>query len=225
MKIKFNRKKTWLSWSTGKDSAYALQLLSQVNSDYEVVGLFSAVSDHFDRVTMHGVRRELLLKQTEAIGLPLHIVPIPYPCPDEIYAELIRAQLLKAIKEGVTAIAFGDIFLSEVRKYREENLAKLGLKGVFPLWGKGTNFVAKNIISSGISAIIASVNGKLLDGSLAGEEFDDEFISALPSAVDPCGENGEFHTFVYKSPAFAKKIDIKIGSKVMRDGNIYVDIL
>lgn len=212
--------KILFSWSGGKDSALALNSLQQ-NRDLEIVALLTTITVDYDRISMHGVRRELLEKQAESIGIPLEKVIISKKSSKEEWEEKIQAILLKYKNEGVTAVAFGDIFLEDLKKYREANLAKIGLKGIFPLWKQKSFILAKKFIELGFKAIVTCVDSKQLDGKFCGREFNESFLSELPKDVDPCGENGEFHSFVYAGLIFKNNISVKKGEIVLRDEQFY----
>lgn len=212
--------KTLLSWSTGKDSAWALHLLRAQGAD--VAGLFTTVNSAFDRVAMHGVRRELLAAQAEAAGLPLYELPIPYPCSNEQYEAVMGTFVALAKADGVTAMAFGDLFLTDIRTYREARLAGTGIAPLFPVWGIPTDQLAREMKDGGLAARISCLDPKQLPERLAGCDFS-EVLSAAPG-VDPCGENGEFHTFCHAGPMFAHPIAIETGEVVTRDGFVFCDL-
>jgi uncharacterized protein (TIGR00290 family) len=218
------KEKVLVSWSTGKDSAYALHHIRQTNQ-YEVVGLLSTITEEYNRVAMHATRYELLEKQAEQVGLPLYPVFIPSTCSNDIYELRMDIALRRAIKEGITHIIFGDLFLEDIRKYRESRFAKTNIMPLFPLWGINTLCLAKEMINAGIKAVITCVDPKKLDSSFAGRQFNEELIGDLPKGIDPCGENGEFHTFVYDGPMFSKSLPISIGTVVERNGYIFRDIM
>ena len=212
-----------MSWSSGKDSAWALYKLQQ-DPEIELVGLFCTVNKEFDRIAMHGVRVELLLLQAKNLGLPIEIIEIPYPCSNEDY-EKIMGQFIQRIKsENIEYIAFGDLFLEDIRKYREEKLNGTGISPVFPIWNIPTDELAREMINSGLKTIITCIDPKQTPIEYAGKEFDESFLDNLPDSVDPCGENGEFHSFVYDGPMFREKLDIKVGDIVHRDDFVFVDI-
>jgi uncharacterized protein (TIGR00290 family) len=218
------RPKAVVSWSSGKDSALALHEVQRAG-DVEVVGILTTVTTAFGRVSMHGVRESLLDRQTEALGLRGWKVPIPSPCPNDVY-EREMARVLGEIKQlGVSAIVFGDLFLEDIRRYREARLAEVGLRGLFPLWGRRTDSLAREMISAGIRATLTCVDPKRLDRAFAGRSFDAALLDALPEGVDPCGENGEFHTFASASPSFHRPIAIEVGEVVDRDGFVFADLL
>jgi uncharacterized protein (TIGR00290 family) len=215
-------KKVLVSWSSGKDSAWTLHALRQ-EPDISVGAILTTISEEHDRVTMHGVRRELVEAQAAAIGLPVWTVPIAPKCPDEIYRRRMRGVCNRAVAEGFAAIAFGDLFLEDVRNYRETRLAGTGLEPLFPLWGKPTLELSREMVASGLKAKIACLDPEKIPRNLAGHDFDSAFFAALPAGVDPCAEHGEFHTFVYDSPEFAKPLDIIPGDIVESDGRVFAD--
>jgi len=219
-----SRPKALLSWSSGKDSAMALYR-TVTASEYDVVSLLTTISERFHRVSMHGVREELLEMQANALHLHLQRVAIPYPCPNAVYEERMRETLLFWKEKGITHSIFGDLFLEDIRKYREEKLALLDLTPVFPVWGRDTGALAEEMIRLGFRAILSCVDPKKLAPAFVGREFDSALLADLPKSVDPCGENGEFHTFVYDMPLFQKPIHVEIGEKVLRDGFWFADIL
>lgn len=208
-------KKAFFNWSGGKDSALALYKVLK-ESDYQVDALLTNLSHEFDRISMHGVRKELLLKQTESLQIPLRTLKLPKDISMKSYDELMRLQLLTFKKNGFTHSIFGDIFLEDLKKYREEQLAEAGLTGVFPLWKMDTLATVKEFVDLGFKAIVVCANAKLLDKSFVGRMIDYAFLSDLPQDVDPCGENGEFHSFVYDGPLFSAPIPITLGEKVLR---------
>ncbi|HWB81176.1 MAG TPA: ATP-binding protein [Nannocystaceae bacterium] len=215
------RPKALLSWSSGKDSAYALQ----VAQDVEIVGLLTTVTAAFDRVSMHGVRRELLARQADAVGLPCTQVEIPAPCPNEIYERAMGRVLADAKAKGITHVVFGDLFLEDIRAYRCDRLASVGMHAVFPLWGRDTKALAREMIDAGLRATITCVDPRRLDRSFAGRTFDATLLHDLPPDVDPCGEHGEFHTFATDGPMFRKRIDVRAGEVVDREGFVFADLL
>jgi uncharacterized protein (TIGR00290 family) len=212
-----------LSWSSGKDSAWALHCLRQ-RSEYQIAGLLTTLNAAFDRVAMHSTRRALLEAQARAAGLPLYPVPLPWPCTNEHYETAMRSACDAAIAGGIEAIAFGDLFLEDVRRYREERLEGTGLKPVFPVWGLDTRQLAEDMIAGGLRARIVCVDPKKLPAEFAGREFDAQFLRDLPPGVDPCGENGEFHSAVYAGPMFSEPIPIETGEVVERDGFVFADV-
>ena len=213
-----------LSWSSGKDSAWALHVLRQ-NPECRVEALVTTFNADAGRVAMHAVRRALVEEQARVMGLPLWQVELPWPCSNVQYEEIMRGVCRRAVAEGVTEIAFGDLYLEDIRAYRERQLEGSGLTPHFPLWKIPTRQLAADMINAGIRAKITCVDGAKLDRSFAGREFDREFVESLPPAADPCGENGEFHTFVYEAPVFTHPIAVKTGEIVERDGFIFADLL
>jgi uncharacterized protein (TIGR00290 family) len=218
------RKRVALSWSSGKDSAWSLHLLRQ-DPAIELVALITTINQAFDRVAMHAVRRELVERQAESAGLPLWTVPLPWPCSNQDYEARMRDLYARAVQEQVQAIAFGDLFLADIRAYREHQLAGTGLDPLFPLWHIPTRALALDMIAQGLRAKITCVDPKLLSRDLAGREFDADFLSDLPPGVDPCGENGEFHSFVYDGPMFRAPIPILTGEILEREGFVFSDLL
>lgn len=215
--------KTLLSWSSGKDCAWALHAL-RTTPGVEVVGLLTTVNAAFDRVAMHGVRRSVLEAQAAAAGLPLHVVDLPWPCSNADYERLMGAFVARALGDGVEAMAFGDLYLEDIRRYREKKLAGTGLTPLFPLWGKPTRALADEMISSGLEAHVAVIDKSKLDASFAGRRFDQAFLADLPAGTDPCGENGEFHTCVTAGPMFARPLNVTVGETVERDGFAFADL-
>ena len=209
-----------LTWSGGKDSAMALHAL-QSSGAYEVVALLTTVTEQYDRVSMHGVRTALLERQADSLGLPLEKVYIGANASNDEYEARMRDKLTHYQARGVSSVAFGDLFLEDVRRYREENLSRVGMKGLFPLWGRDTSELAHSFIDLGFKEVIPCVDSSLLDGAFVGRDFDERFLSELPSAVDPCGENGEFHSFVYDGPLFRSRILHERGEIVLRDSRFY----
>ena len=216
-------KRVALSWSSGKDSAWTLHLLRQ-DLAVEVVALVTTLNEAFDRVAMHAVRRELLEAQAQAVGLPLWTVPLPWPCSNEQYEARMRDLCARAVSEGVQAMAFGDLFLADIRAYREKQLAGTGLEPLFPVWQIPTAQLARDMIAAGLRARITCVDPKVLPADFAGREFDAAFLADLPPTVDPCGENGEFHSFVYDGPGLSKPIQVLTGEIVERDGFVFADL-
>ena len=204
--------KILLSWSSGKDSAWALHLLNQQHPG-EVAGLLTTVNESMDRVAMHGVRRSVLDAQARAAGLPLRIVPIPHPCPNEVYEARMRAAIAEVRAEGYTHAAFGDLFLEDIRRYREERLAGTGLEPLFPVWGIPTRQLAEDMIDGGLRARLACVDTRVLDERFVGREFDRQLLADLPPTVDPCGEQGEFHSCVYDGPMFSRPLALDTGGR------------
>jgi uncharacterized protein (TIGR00290 family) len=212
-----------LSWSSGKDSAWSLYLLTQ-DTEIEVVALLTTINTEFDRVAMHAVRRELLELQAASTGIPLWQIPLPWPCSNDQYEAQLRGVCERAVQEGVQAIAFGDLFLADIRAYREKQLTGTGLDPIFPVWDIPTSKLANDMIAGGIRAKITCVNPKVLPREFAGRDFDSSFLADLPPGVDPCGENGEFHTFVHAGPMFTRAIPVKAGEIVERDGFVFADL-
>jgi uncharacterized protein (TIGR00290 family) len=217
-------KKVLVSWSSGKDSAWALHVLKQ-QAEYEIVGLVTTINSAFDRVAMHGTRRELVEMQAEAAGLPLIKVPLPWPCSNLDYEGAMKKLCQEALEAGVSAIAFGDLFLADIRAYREAQLKGTGLEPLFPIWRIPTDNLARQMIAGGLRARLVCVDPKQLDPGFAGRDFDLKLLEELPRGVDPCGENGEFHSFVYAGPMFQRDLPIATGEKVQRDGFCYCDVL
>jgi uncharacterized protein (TIGR00290 family) len=211
-------------WSGGKDSAMALYTLLQ-RRDVRVTALLTTVTEGYERISMHGVRRELLLRQAESIGLPLHEVRIPPQCVNPVYEARMEEALLIHFERGVRKVAFGDIFLEDLRAYREKNLARIGMTALFPIWKRDTSELIQSFHAQRFRAIAACVDPKVLDASFAGRELDESFFRDLPPSADPCGENGEFHTFVFDGPIFHAPIPVRTGDVVNRDGFIYCDLL
>jgi uncharacterized protein (TIGR00290 family) len=216
--------KALIAWSSGKDSAWAL-LETRRAGDHEIVGGLTTVTETFGRVSMHGVREELLRAQLDAAGLPAIVVHIPFPCPNETYEQKMAAAMADARQAGITHIVFGDLFLEDVRAYRERQLAGTGIMPVFPLWGRPTAALAREMIDAGVEARLSTVDLRKLPASFAGRRFDSALLAALPSEIDPCGENGEFHSFVSAGPMLSRKIAVKVGDTVERDGFAYADLL
>jgi uncharacterized protein (TIGR00290 family) len=219
-----HKKRVVLSWSSGKDSAWALHLLRQ-NQELEIVALLTTFNRSADRVAMHAVRRALVEAQAERTGLPLWAIDLPWPCSNEVYEDLMSGAVRRAVAERVSAIAFGDLFLEEIRQYRERQLSGTGIEPLFPLWRLPTNELAHEMIGVGVKSRVTCVDPKKLDRSFASREFDADFLDELPPTVDPCGENGEFHTFVYDAPVFSRPIAIQNGEVVERDGFVFAYVL
>jgi uncharacterized protein (TIGR00290 family) len=215
-------KRVLLSWSSGKDSAWALHLLRR-NPQIEVCGLVTTLNAAFDRVAMHGTRHSVLEAQARAAELPLWIVPLPWPCSNEIYEQLMAEVCTRAIAEKIDAVAFGDLFLADVRSYRENQLKNTGLEPLFPLWQIPTDELAREIIAGGLRARLSCVDTKQLPAEFAGREFDAALLRDLPAEADPCGERGEFHTCVYAGPMFTKPLALEMGEIVDRDGFVFAD--
>jgi uncharacterized protein (TIGR00290 family) len=213
-----------LSWSSGKDSAWTLQVLRQ-RAEYEVVGLLTAFNEAADRVAMHAVRRSLVEQQAQAAGIPLWSVPLPWPCSNEQYETIMAQACAKAVSEGIEGMAFGDLFLEDVRAYRQRQLTRTGLEPIFPIWGLPTRALAQEMIASGLRAKLTCVDTTKLDPSFAGRDFDNALLAAFPSGVDPCGERGEFHSFVYEGPMFGFPLSVSIGETVVRDPFVFIDLV
>jgi uncharacterized protein (TIGR00290 family) len=211
-------------WSGGKDSAMALHAL-QSAQDHRITALLTTVTEEYDRVSMHGVRRVLLERQAASIGLPLHSVLIPPQCVNATYEARMKEALSEHLARGVRRVAFGDIFLEDLRVYRERNLAQLGMDALFPIWKRDTRELARDFLRLGFRAIAVCVDPRVLDPSFAGRTLEESFFADLPLGVDPCGENGEFHTFVFDGPIFRTPIRFAVGEKVMRDGFCFCDLL
>lgn len=216
--------RTLLSWSSGKDSAFALAMLRQ-QDDVEVVGLLTTVNATAGRVAMHAVREELLEMQADAVGLPLWTVEIPWPCPNDVYETALAGAVDRALGEGITHMAFGDLFLADIRAYREAQLLGTGITPLFPLWDRDTRLLARDMIASGTRAVLTCVDPQQIDASYAGRNFDAELLEELPSSCDPCGERGEFHTFAWDGPAFHHPLPVRVGETVERDGFVFTDVL
>jgi uncharacterized protein (TIGR00290 family) len=219
-----SKKRVVVSWSSGKDSAWTLHRLRQ-RDDIEVVGLMTTLNQAFDRVAMHSTRAAVLDAQAAAAGLPLRKISLTWPCSNEQYEAIMRECVVGLIAEGVQAVAFGDLFLEDIRAYRERNLAGSGLEPLFPLWLGPTPQLAQQMIAGGLKAKLVCVDPKKLDRTFAGREFDAQLLRDLPPDVDPCGENGEFHTCVYAGPMFSRELPISTGEVVERDGFVYCDAI
>ena len=216
-------KKTLVSWSSGKDSAWMIHILRQ-DPEIQLAGVLTTVNEMYQRVAMHAVRVELLQAQADALGLPLWQIPIPSPCPNEVYERAMAAAVARAVDEGFTHMAFGDLFLEDIRRYREEKLAGSGLTPIFPLFGVDRTKLAREMVAGGLKARLTCVNPRVLDAKFAGRDFDALLLDELPESVDPCGERGEFHSFAYAGPMFSKPIAIKSGEVVERDGFVFADV-
>ncbi len=215
-------KRVLLSWSSGKDSAWALHLLRK-NPEIELAGLLTTLNEEFQRVAMHGTRRSVLEAQAQAAGLPLWEIPLPWPCSNEEYEQRMAQACQRAVAERVEAVAFGDLFLTDVRAYREKQLAPTGLEPLFPLWQIPTEQLAQEMIACGLRAKLTCVDTRQLAAEFAGREFDAALLAELPPQVDRCGERGEFHSCVYAGPMFAAPIALTAGEVVHRDGFAYAD--
>ncbi len=218
------RPTAWLSWSSGKDSAFSLAVLRE-QAEVDVVGLVTTINAASDRVAMHAVRRELLEQQADAVGLPLHTIDLPWPCPNEQYESIMSGLVTSAVAQGVSVMAFGDLYLADIRAYREQQLQGSGLQPVFPLWGRDTTALAQDMLRSGLRATISCVDSAQLDAGFAGREFDAQLLSELPATADHCGENGEFHTFAWDGPGFRHPISVRPGETTERDGFVVTDLL
>jgi uncharacterized protein (TIGR00290 family) len=214
-----------MAWSSGKDSAWALHRLRE-RAEIEVVGLLTTMNEAFGRVAMHAVRRELLAAQARSLALPLIEVPLPWPCPNEAYESAMQAALDDArARLGVTHVAFGDLFLQDVRRYREERMAAIGMTPLFPIWGMPTAALARDMVDGGLAAVITCVDPAQLAPAFAGRLFDAQLLAELPASVDACGERGEFHTFAFTAPGFAEPVAVAVGEVVERDGFVFADLL
>ena len=216
--------KILVSWSTGKDSAWMLHVLNQEYPN-AAAGLLTTTNEAFDRVAMHAVRRELLEAQAAAAGLPLHVLPLPWPCSNEQYEAIMKTAIAGFVAAGFTHVAFGDLFLEDVRRYREERMAGSGLEPLFPIWKtKPTADLARDMIEAGLQARLTCIDPRKLDRSFAGRTFDDQLLADLPPGIDPCGENGEFHSFAFAGPMFTERINVDVGDVVDRDGFVFADL-
>jgi uncharacterized protein (TIGR00290 family) len=216
--------RAWMSWSSGKDSTYALDQVRQ-DPAVSVTGLLVTMNMAAGRVAMHAVRRSLIEAQADRLGLPLHLVEIPSPCPNDVYERRMDEAMKTATGEGIDAVVFGDLFLEDVRAYRERALADTAIRPLFPLWGRPTGELAREMIASGIRAVLTCVDPAKLPPTFVGRRFDEQLLDDLPPDVDPCGERGEFHTFVWDGPGFAGSIDVRTGEIVTRDGFVFCDVL
>jgi uncharacterized protein (TIGR00290 family) len=216
-------KRILLSWSSGKDSAWSLHVLRQ-RAEYEIVGLLTTFNGVADRVAMHAVRRQLVERQAAATGLPLWSVPLPWPCSNEQYETVMAQTCAKAVSEGIAGVAFGDLFLEDVRAYRVKQMQDTGLEPVFPIWGMPTRELAHEMIQGGVKAKLTCVDSEKLDRSFAGREFDAALLADLPPEADPCGERGEFHSFVYAGPMLNMALPVELGEIVTRDQFVFADL-
>lgn len=217
-------KRAWVSWSSGKDAAWALHV-ARAGGDLEIVGLLTTINEPADRVAMHAVRRELLIAQAEATGLPVHVVPLPWPCSNEEYERRMAGAIADARSEGVTRMIFGDLFLEDIREYREQKLAGTGIAPEFPLWRAPTGALAREMIDAGVRAHVVTLDPRKLDRRFAGRVLDRAMLAELPEGVDPCGENGELHTFVSAGPMLSRPIAVRTGEVVEREGFVYCDLV
>jgi uncharacterized protein (TIGR00290 family) len=215
--------KILVSWSSGKDSAWMLHVLKS-NPAIEIGGLLTTMNEEFDRVAMHAVPRRLLEAQASAAGVPLRTVQLPWPCTNEQYEQRMRTAVAQAIADGFTHVAFGDLFLEDVRRYREQTLAGTGLTPMFPIWGIPTDELAEQMVDGGLRSVLTCINPKHLDRSFAGRQFDRALFEDLPAGVDKCGERGEFHSFAWDGPMFNHPVDVEVGEVVDRDGFIFADL-
>lgn len=216
-------KRTLLSWSSGKDSAWSLHLLRQ-QEEYEIVGLLTTFNQEANRVAMHGVRRELVKAQAEAAGIPLWDVDLPWPCSNSDYESVLSEACKAAVQSGIEYIAFGDLFLRDIREYRERQLRNSGLTPIFPVWGIPTEQLARSMIASGLKAKLTCVDCKCLPSDFAGREFDEQLLADFTPEIDPCGENGEFHSFVYAGPMFRHDLPLEVGEIVTRERFVFADL-
>lgn len=215
--------KTLLAWSSGKDSAWTLHVLRRC-ANVELAGLFTTINQSADRVAMHAVRRELVSLQAKAAGLPVDFIPLPFPCSNDQYESAMSAYLDDARRRGVTQAAFGDLFLEDIRKYRENTMRGTGITPIFPIYGSDTGKLARAMVEAGVRARITCVDPAQLPAAFAGRRFDGRLLNDLPSHVDPCGENGEFHTFVSEGPMFRQAIPVSVGASIERDGFVFTDL-
>lgn len=218
------RPTAWISWSSGKDSTLALHH-ARLGGELDVVGLLTTMNAEFQRVAMHGVRRALLEAQAAALGLPLHVVELPWPCSNDVYEQRMAVAIGAAVEAGVDAMVFGDLFLQDVRSYREQALEGTGIRPLFPLWERPTPVVASELLELGVRAVVSCVDASQAPIELAGRWYDEAFLAELPSGVDPCGENGEFHTVVVDGPDFSSPLPVAIGETVERDGFLFTDVI
>ena len=217
-------KRVLLSWSTGKDSAWTLHVLRR-DPSVEVVGLLTTVNTEYDRVAMHSTRRKILEAQARAVELGLHVVPLPWPCPNEVYEAEMRKAIDDAHAAGTTHVAFGDLFLEDIRAYREKQMEQTPLEPLFPIWKEPTHALARRMVDSGMKAVVTCVDPTKLDRSFSGRRFDAGFLDDLPDGVDPCGENGEFHTCVLAGPEFREPVRARVGQVLEREGFVFADVI
>jgi uncharacterized protein (TIGR00290 family) len=216
--------RAWMSWSSGKDSMLALHA-ARSTGEVDVVGLLTTVNSTADRVAMHAVRRVLLEAQADSLDLPVYVVELPWPCPNEVYEQRMTEAVHVAVGEGVERMVFGDLFLADIRAYREERLAGTGLTPMFPLWQRPTDLLAREMLTAGIRAVVTCVDPSQAPPEIAGRWFDQDLLDFLPPTVDQCGENGEFHTFVADGPGFGYPLDVTVGEIVERDGFVFADVI
>ncbi len=216
--------KAWVAWSSGKDSLWALHCIRR-SAEIEVAGLLTTVTESYGRVSMHGVREVLLHAQAAALGLPLHTVLIPTPCSEEAYDVLMGRTLAQARGLGVTKVVFGDVSLADVRAHRETRMAEVDMEAVFPLWGMDAASLAREMIEAGVRAYLTCLDPRVVPREMAGGVFDRDLVDRLPDGVDPCGENGEFHTFAWDGPGFPHPIPVRVGETIERDGFVFTDVL
>lgn len=216
--------KAYVSWSSGKDCAFSLWSVRQAG-DLEITGLLTTTNEAVGRVAMHGTRNELMRRQAEAAGLPVLEVGLPWPCSNEDYAARMLAACNSMKTQGVSHVVYGDLFLEDIRAYRDAKIAETGLTAVYPLWKRDTHQLARDMIASGLRTVVVCIDPKKLDPSFAGRWFDEAFLNDLPDGIDPCGENGEFHTCVVDGPMFSAAIPVEIGETVERDGFVYADVM
>jgi uncharacterized protein (TIGR00290 family) len=219
-----DRVRGWMSWSSGKDSAFALHTVRSVGR-VEITGLLTTVTAATDRVAVHGVRRVLLQAQADALGLPLHVVALPRPCPNDVYEQRMTEAMAAARRAGAKQLVFGDLFLGDVRSYREQSLEGTGITPLFPLWARPTAELAADMIAQGLRAVITCVDPAQAPAELAGRWYDEQLLRELPAGVDPCGERGEFHTFVVDGPGFHTSLHVVVGEITERDGFVFADLL
>lgn len=217
-------KRTLLSWSSGKDSAWALHVMRQ-DPEIAVAGLFCTINQEFERVAMHAVRVSLLQQQADSIGLPIHLIPIPNPCSNAEYGKIMQEFITRGKESGIECFAFGDLFLEDIRAYREKSLSGSGISPIFPIWGMDTRALSATMLEAGLRAQITCVDPSQLAAEFSGREFDASFLRDLPAGVDACGENGEFHSFAFDGPMFGHKINIRVGETKTRDNFVFTDLL
>src|SRR5690606_6195052 len=217
------RPKALLSWSSGKDSAYSLFVARQQGA-FDIVGLLTTVTSNYERVSMHGVRESVLEEQARRTGLPLTKVSIPAPCPNEVYEAAMLAAMNEARAAGITHVVFGDLYMEDIRAYRDANLAKVGMSAAYPLWGRNTRELAQEMVDAGLRAVLTSIDPRRLPASFAGRIYDQALLGDLPPDVDPCGEDGEFHTCVISGPMLSGPLDVSVGEVVTRDGFVFADV-